>query len=159
MNKNDMVVDEKALERAQQVMVDFIDGMTALGAPLQSMPGTDIGLYPFGGSFSIAAIGYLRLFSVTPLEFTMGGSKYTFSGEGGGVAFGGGIFAGVGGFFVHPSTLPGSRVELAVAGTPGFPNALSITWLRGGVPIGSFHGTGLSVFGGVGGGVGDFRVV
>jgi hypothetical protein len=157
MDKNTTSVDENALARARQVTVDFIDGMKALGAPLQGIADGD-NLYPFGGSFSVAAFGYLRLFSVTPMEFTMGGPKYLFDGEGGGVAFGGGIFLGAGLLRVHPATLPGSNVEFLVAGTPGFPNALSITWLRGGLPIGSFHGTGLSAFGGGGGGVGRFRV-
>jgi len=116
----------------------------------------DANLYPFGGSFSVAGIFYLQLFSVTPMEFT-NGAKLSYRGEGGGAVFGGGVFAGGGIFTVDPATLVGKEVAFLVAAGPGVPAPLAITWILNFVPIGNFLGGGISAFAGAGGGSGKFE--
>jgi hypothetical protein len=112
-----------------------------------------VNLFPYGGTFSITGIGYILLASVTPMEFT-NGTKFTYKGEGGGAAFGSGVFVGGGIFNTDPATLPGKDIYFAVAAGPGVPATLIITWIYNGRAIGSFSGVGISAFAGFGGGVG-----
>jgi hypothetical protein len=114
--------------------------------------------YPFGGSFSVTGIGYIEVKSAPQLEFT-NGVQLTFKGAGGGLAIGGGVFAGAGLFNVDPTTLPEKEITFAVAAGPGVPAPISITWLHNGKLIGTFSGLGFSAFTGAGGGKGSFKPV
>lgn len=112
----------------------------------------EIAVHPFSGSFTIAAIGYLRLSSVTPMDF--GRIKLVYTGEGGGIAFGGGVFGGAGVFYVDPASLVGQERRCEPAGTPG---GIILNWYDGLRPIGTFIGVGPSVFTGGGWVGGPFR--
>jgi hypothetical protein len=155
MKNENVEMDAETIARYQAIAHQELINMQAQLAAAGGKELEPKNPYLFGASFSIAGIAYIQVSSVTPMEFT-NGFKLKFFGEGGGAAFGGGVFAGAGVLDVDPATLVNRDVTFAVAATPGVPAGLGVTFFLNHSPIGYFHGVGISAFIGFGGGAGKF---